>query len=287
MSVEIFSLIPIKFNNYHCTEIERVKKINLLGDSITERGRVYDTDELKRIDEIFEELNEEEFGFAKNFQPYYIHYVDLEIIKKISIDLFFIEKKKNPYITVKVFKKKYFDYVKFCFTELLNKSKYTNLIESVGNTYYKQSYTLDMRLFYILDDFFYEIEVLECYADAFLKFIEEFDIVEEEENKYITQKTETIEPQPDEVESPNKKALTSCSVQISMLNQMGVLDLPIFQNKSQAQKERILSKLLNRSIRDIRGNLNSLNPNSNEDLTKYTAGSEGTQAKARDILNQL
>lgn len=68
---------------------------------------------------------------------------------------------------------------------------------------------------------------------------------------------------------------------------MGVLDLSIFQNKSQAQKERILSKLLNRSIRDIRGNLNSLNPNSNEDLTKYTAGSEGTQAKARDILNQL
>lgn len=85
----------------------------------------------------------------------------------------------------------------------------------------------------------------------------------------------------------SKKPPTSCSIQVSMLNQMGVLDLPIFQNKNQAQKERILSKLLNRGIRDIRGNLNSLNPNSNEDLTKYTAGSEGTQAKARDILNQL
>lgn len=287
MCVNIFSLISIKFNNYYCTEIERVKKTDLLEDSAIEWGRVYDTDELKRIDKIFAELNEERFNFNSSFQPYYIHYVDLEIIKKISIDLFFIEKKKNPYITVKVFKKKYFDNVKFCFTELLNKSKYTNLIESVGNTYYKQSYTLDMRLFYILDDFFCEIEVLECYVDAFLKFIEEFDIVEEEENKYITQKIETTEPQPDEVESPNKKALISCSVQISMLDQMGVLDLPIFQNKSQAQKERILSKLLNRGIRDIRGNLNSLNPNSNEDLTKYTAGSEGTQAKARDILDQL
>lgn len=118
----------------------------------------------------------------------------------------------------------------------------------------------------------------------------------EKENFYLFEKylqeenqenIEIAEPQPYEVEIPNKTALTSCSVQVSMLNQMGVLDLPIFQNKNQAQKERILSKLLNRGIRDIRGNLNSLNPNSNEDLTKYTAGSEGTQAKARDILNQL
>lgn len=160
------------------------------------------------------------------------------------------------------------------------------LQESVKNCYYHHNFISPNCNFYILDDFFTDIYVLKSYADAFLKFIEEFDILEEEEDKYITKKIETTEP-PDDVETPNKIASTSCSVQISMLNQMGVLDLPIFQNKSQTQKERILSKLLNRGIRDIRGNLNSLNPNSNEDLTKYTAGSEGTQAKARDILNQL
>lgn len=113
MCVNIFSHIRIKFKNHYCTEVERVKKIDLLGDRITEWGRVYDTDELKRIDEIFEEQNEEGFNFTKSFQPYYVHYIDLETIKKISTDLFFIEKKKNPYINIRVFKQKYFDNVKY------------------------------------------------------------------------------------------------------------------------------------------------------------------------------
>lgn len=198
MCVNIFSLIPIKFNNYYCTEIERVKKTDLLGDSIV-WGRVYDTDELKRIDKIFAELNEERFNFNSSFQPYYIHYVDLEIIKKISIDLFFIEKKKNPYITVKVFKKKYFDNVKYYLELLVEKKEWKKgetksyfqikdslkpLQESVRNSYYR--YIGYLCNFYILDDFFTDIYILQSYADAFLKFIEEFDIVEEEENKYIT-----------------------------------------------------------------------------------------------------
>lgn len=302
MEVNIFSHIRVKFKNHYCSEVERVNKVIELGDTIIPKRTMYDTDELKRIDEIFEELNEEGFNFTKSFQPYYVHYIDLETIKKISTDLFFIEKKKNPYINIRVFKQKYFDNVKYYLEFLVEKKRwkkgetktfhqlmglFSSLQESVRNSCYCRNYTGELCNFYILDDFFTDIYVLKSYADAFFKFIEEFDIVEEEENKYITQKIETTKPQPNEVEIPNKTALTSCSVQVSMLNQMGVLDLPIFQNKSQAQKERILSKLLNRGIRDIRGNINSLNPNSNEDLTKYTAGSEGTQAKARDILNQL
>ncbi len=90
-------------------------------------------------------------------------------------------------------------------------------------------------------------------------------------------------------EKPEIKPIknTPASIQISILKLLGFFELEIFKNKSNTQIENIISKLLNRDTRTIRGNISALNPNSNEDITKYTAGNEGTIAKARDIINSL
>lgn len=79
---------------------------------------------------------------------------------------------------------------------------------------------------------------------------------------------------------------TSCSVQVALLHELGFFDLPAIKEMSSARKEYVVSRLLNKGERDVRGNINALNPDSGEDLSKYTSPTDTTRQKAIRIINE-
>ncbi|WP_374465187.1 hypothetical protein [Chryseobacterium sp.] len=97
---------------------------------------------------------------------------------------------------------------------------------------------------------------------------------------------EILKEENKETEDSIKRKTTSCSVQVSILNELVFFDLQKVKEMTSTQKEYTISCLLNRGEREVKGNINVLNPNSKEDVTRYTASTHGTIAKAKKIINE-
>lgn len=59
--------------------------------------------------------------------------------------------------------------------------------------------------------------------------------------------------------------------QIALLKEIGFFDLGYFKTISATKRNDIIAKLLNSNARSIKGNISALDPNSNENLSKYTS----------------
>lgn len=94
------------------------------------------------------------------------------------------------------------------------------------------------------------------------------------------------ENQSDTSNQTEKPKITSCSVQISLLDELGFFELPKIKAMNSTNKEYVISRLLNRRERDVRGNINALNPDSEEDLSRYTSPTETTKQKVSQILSE-
>ncbi len=115
----------------------------------------------------------------------------------------------------------------------------------------------------------------------------------EESVKYIVEDIlfdkrieENLRNESEQSNDTNSIKITSCSVQIALLNELGFFELPKVKEMTSTQKEYVISRLLNRGSRDTKGNINALNPDSNENLVKYTSPTEGTIQKAKKIINE-
>lgn len=92
----------------------------------------------------------------------------------------------------------------------------------------------------------------------------------------------------DQDKSDFKGKLNSTPFQIRLLYELGFFDLPKVQSLEPGNLVKLVMELLNRrNERDIRGNINGFKPESEEDITKYTAASIGTGKRVTKFLNNL
>ncbi|WP_291868599.1 hypothetical protein [Maribacter sp.] len=86
-----------------------------------------------------------------------------------------------------------------------------------------------------------------------------------------------------EVEKDNNKI--SLPHQIALLNEIGFFELDYFKNATQTKRNKIISKLLNADLRGVRGNIKTLDPNTTENIFRFTSYKHIDEVK--NYLNKL
>jgi hypothetical protein len=158
-------------------------------------------------------------------------------------------------------------------------------IHSVLKNFFDYDNDLDMLVINkkLAKNFEFSVIKIADYIDERLKNVH---IKKEPVKKITIPATAIVSPPVTEENEPKPKINTSCSVQVALLKELGFFDLPSIKEMSSAQKEYIISRLLNKSERDVRGNINALNPDSGEDLSKYTSPTDTTIQKAIRIIKE-
>lgn len=230
--------------------------------------------------------------FETHLSPYDdggVYYSDESVTKWITIDQYYnilddkimrhlATNNSNPFIPV--------DYMEYYFACNYLQPDVPYLFQSsihiVLKKFFEYNINLDMLVYNkkLAKNFEYSVIKIADYIDERLK---------NEHKNAVPEKTIIVPapvPLPVNEENEPKIKNTSCSVQIALLNELGFFDLPVIKEMSSAQKEYIISKLLNKGERDVRGNINALNPDSGEDLSKYTSPTDTTIQKAIQIIKE-
>lgn len=204
MEINIFSNIHYTINRYG-GEIKRARNMfREINDSDNDN---YHSSEIEEIDETFEFLKHKVFT---NEVFLYVSYVEIEPFKSIVNDLYYIEKKRNPYIEIETFKERVFVPMKHYIDMVLDNKRGSSLIWATnGNCFKTVEYLEGMRRdYYLICDSFLEYEdIIWDYFTALRNFIEDF--------------TPTItEPKPQETQKVNR---TNVAYKLEILKEIETL----------------------------------------------------------------
>ncbi|MGM0931945.1 MAG: hypothetical protein ACQEWD_00720 [Bacteroidota bacterium] len=77
--------------------------------------------------------------------------------------------------------------------------------------------------------------------------------------------------QPEKQKEGNNQKSTDLPYKIALLNEIGFFDLPLMKSLPGTKKREVISKLIGGTDRQIKGNINVLNPRSTDSRTRYTS----------------
>ncbi|KRB54706.1 hypothetical protein [Flavobacterium sp. Root186] len=126
----------------------------------------------------------------------------------------------------------------------------------------------------------------ESLESDFLEFRKKYTLKEKKEDSLLLKFYKTklkslasklpINEQEPEVKTPYK---------IALLAEIGFFNLSVIKKLSNENKYKIVQQLIGGTLRSVKGNILVLNPESNEDRTKYTANNHSEDVK--DYLDKL